>query len=250
MLVPISLLLISIVAGVVLLWVFSKTSNQAAIRATKKRLQARLLELRLYADDPGVVLRAQKELLIENGRYFFLMLRPAVFATLPMVLLLIFMDGYYGHQPLAPGQSAVLTVQLTAPEASSDEPRLQAPEGIAVETAGVRATDIQQVSWRIRPEQAASGDLRIHAGGEDVTKKIDAGDGAHYLASRRSRSWMSWLLQPAEARLNGSGIDWIELDYPTASVSYFGVATHWLVWFMLFSMVTALLFKGRFHVTI
>jgi hypothetical protein len=55
-----SLGLISLLAGVVMLWVFRRVSNQGAIRVAKKRLQAHLYELRLFADEPRLVWRAQK----------------------------------------------------------------------------------------------------------------------------------------------------------------------------------------------
>lgn len=241
-----SLVVVSIVTGIALLWVFRKTSNQRAIRATKKRLQARLLEMRLYADDPGVVWRAQKKLLVLNLKYFALMLRPAVFATIPMVLLLVVLDGFYGMKPLAIGESAIVTVQLS--EAADAE--LAAPSGIDIETPAVRALGERQVSWRIRPTGVIIGDLRITAGGNEVTKSVRTGSDAGFLSHRRVQS-LAWLwLYPLEMPLPGDGVEWIELKYPAAEVSVFGLETHWLVWFILFSMVSAFLLKGRFGVTV
>src|SRR5690242_10517225 len=77
------LALISAAAGIGMLWVFQKTSNQARIRAVKRRVQAHLLELRIYRDEPAVMWQAQKALLWSNLRYLGLMLRPALFLALP-----------------------------------------------------------------------------------------------------------------------------------------------------------------------
>jgi len=246
MIVPVSLVIISFLTGLALLWVFRKTSNQAAVKETKKRLQARLLEMRLYGDDPGTVLKAQKALLGLNARYFALMLRPALFATAPMVLLLIAMDGFYGKQPLRLDQSAIVTVQLSA-EADAE---LEAPAGIEVETPPVRAVSDAQVSWRIRPTQDVNGELRVVSGGVTATKSIHAGEGIGYLSNRRVGSLPSWLLHPGEMPLSAEGFDWIDLEYPASDVSMFGISTHWLVWFIVFSMVPAYLLKGKFGVTI
>ncbi|MCP5115164.1 MAG: hypothetical protein GY953_30395 [bacterium] len=247
MLISLSLVVISVAAGIVLLWVFRKTSNQRAIRATKKRLQARLLEMRLYADDPGVVWRAQKKLLALNAKYFALMLRPAVVATIPMVLLLVVLDGFYGMRPLMVGQSAIVTVQLR----ELVDAELAAPAGIEVETPAVRAVADRQVSWRIRPSAAVAGDLRISTGGQEATKSVRSGeDGGSFLSVRRVQSLLWLWLYPGEMPLPSDGIEWIELRYPAAEVSVFGLATHWLVWFLLFSMVSAFLLKGRFGVTV
>jgi len=246
MILPISLVVVSFLTGLALLWVFGKTSNQAAVKLTKKRLQARLLEMRLYGDDPGTVWKAQKALLELNARYLALMLRPALFATAPMVLLLIVMDGFYGRRPLEPNHAAIVTVQL----ANAGDAELEVPAGIEVETPAVRALSDSQVSWRIRPTQDISGELRVVSGGVSATKSVRAGEGIGYLASRRVGSAVSWLIHPGEMPLAEAGFEWIELEYPSANVSMFGISTHWLVWFAIFSMGPAYLLKGRFGVTL
>lgn len=245
-----SLVLISVATGVGLLWVFQKTSDQAAIRRTKKKLQAHLLEMRLYADDPGVIWQAQKNLLAANARYFGLMLRPALVVTLPMVLLLLALDGYYGKQPLAVGQPAVVTAQLAREMNGSEALRLEAPPQIEVETPAVRILDERQASWRIRPVGEVTGDLQLVVNGAAVTKSVAAGDGPRFVSSRRVRSLPSLLLYPGEMPLPNAGLEWIELDYPSAEVRMFGLETHWLVWFILISMAAALLLKGKFRVTV
>ena len=250
MLASLVLFLVSVATGVGLLWVFRRTSDQTAIRATKKRLQARLLELRLYADDPRVVLAAQKALLAENLRYFGLMLRPAIYATVPVVILLVLLDGFYGRRPLAPGETAVLTATLAAETPPERPVTLEAPPGIAVETPAVHAVASREVSWRIRVEQPVEGELRLASDGETAVMPVVAGGGFHYLTARRVRSRLAWLLAPGAPLLDAEWLEQIELEYPPAEISYFGISTHWLVWFLVFSMAAAFLLKGRFGVTV
>lgn len=246
MILSISLVIISFLTGLVLLWVFRVTSNQAAVKETKKRLQARLLEMRLYGDDPGTVFKAQWALLRLNTRYLALMLRPALFATVPMVLLLLVMDGFYGKRPLELNHSAIVTVQLD----SAADAELEVPDGIEVETPAVRATSDSQVSWRIRPTRDVSGELRVVSNGASATKSVRAGSGDGFLSSRRVGSPLAMLMYPGELPVSAEGIDWIELEYPSANISIFGISTHWLVWFAIFSMGPAYLLKGKFGVTI
>jgi hypothetical protein len=89
----------------------------------------------------------------------------------------------------------------------------------------------------------------VVADGETVTKSLAAGAGSSFVSGRRVRL-ASLPLYPGESPLNGKSIDWIEVEYPPASVRMFGITTHWLVWFSIFSMVTALLFKNKFKVVI
>jgi hypothetical protein len=44
-------------------------------------------------------------------------------------------------------------------------------------------------------------------------------------------------------------VDWIEISYPSASVHALGMDLHWLIWLLVVSMLSALVFKRRFHVS-
>src|ERR1043166_7551243 len=83
------LTLLSAAVGIGMLWVFRKTSNQQRMKAVKRKVYASLLELRVYADEPGVTWRAQKSLFSANLRYMGLALTPALRMVLPVGLLLI-----------------------------------------------------------------------------------------------------------------------------------------------------------------
>jgi hypothetical protein len=244
------LLLVSVAVGVALLWVFRRTSDQEAIRRTKKRLQAHLLEIRLYGDDPAIVWQALKNVLAANARYFLLMLRPAAVVTLPMIVLLVSLDGCYGRRPLKPGEATIVTVQLEPKRASSDLLRLEAPEGVDVESPGVRALAADQVSWRIRAVRPVSGELRLLCEPVSLTKSIVVASERRFVSTRRVRRLSALVFHPGERPLPGDQVEWIEVDYPTAPVRMFGIEAHWLVWFLLISLLSALLMKRRFRVTL
>jgi len=64
-----TLIPISILAGIGILLVFRSTSDAVAVRRAKGIAQAHLLEFRLFMDDPVLVLRAQRDLIVANGRF-------------------------------------------------------------------------------------------------------------------------------------------------------------------------------------
>ena len=244
-----SLILISLAVGIAMLWVFARTSNQPAIRKVKARLGAHLYEMRLFADEPMLVWKAQWDLLKANARYIALMLTPALVLTIPMLLLFGQLDAFYGYTPLVPGRAAIVTMQLATPS-SGPAPELQAPDGIVVETPPVRAEGGRQISWRIRALRPAAGQMRFTFAGGTVEKSIAAGNGPQYVSGRRVRSAMDLVWYPAESRLPTDGpVEWIELRYPRATVQAVGLDLHWVVWLLVFSMAGALLFKGRFRVS-
>jgi hypothetical protein len=236
------------VAGMAMLWVFRRTSNPQAIGRAKARMAAHLYEMRLFPDEPALIWRAQAGLLRANVRYLGLMLIPALVMSLPMAALVSELECFYGRRPLEPGRDAILTVQLKTGSAAA-APVIRVPEGIAVETGGVRVDGGRQISWRIRAARPASGKLAIVFPGETVEKSVDAGDGPRYLSTRRVSSMRDFLWHPAERLLTSSAVEWVEVRYAAASVSAFGLELPWLAWFLLFSAVAAVLLKRRFGVT-
>ncbi len=242
-----SLALMAVLAALGMLWTLRRFSDQAAIRATKRRLRAHLYELRLFADEPALIWRAQWHLLRFNLRYLRLMLRPALVLALPMVLLLIHLDAFYGRSPLPVSKATVVTVKLRG---SRSAPVLEAPAGIAVETPAVRIENEREVSWRLRPLREVSGRLRFVFRDATFEKQIEAGERPRYLSVRRVNSLGELLWNPVEPRLSEGGVEWIEIRYPPAAVPFCGVEFHWLVWFLVVSLAAVWILKGRLGVSL
>src|SRR5258707_5754842 len=126
----VGLAVLSAIVGVAMLWVFGKTSNQARMKQIKRKVYASLLELRVFADEPAVTWRAQKSLFAANLRYMGLALRPAVWMILPMGLLLLHLEAFYGRAPLAVGREAIVTMGLSRGWGpNSPSPELMPPPG-------------------------------------------------------------------------------------------------------------------------
>jgi hypothetical protein len=146
-----------VVAGLALLWVWQRFSNRERVALAKRQMRARLYAIRLYADEPAMVLRAQGELLIWTGRYLAQMLRPMAIASVPLLVLSVQLDNIYGHRPPAPGESAIVTAQFGG---GTDVRALGATlegRGVVVETPGVRIPSRRQVCWRGAGDSQAEG---------------------------------------------------------------------------------------------
>ncbi len=251
----ITLIPVSVLVGVGMLWIFGHTSNQEAIRKVKNRLQAHLYEMRLFTDEPRLIWKAQWGLLIANARYLGLMLAPALVASVPMILLFAQLESFYGLTPLVAGRDAIITVQMK--DGGGPAPALRVPEGIVVESPAIRVEQGRQFSWRIRAERPVAGELQFifreqtpnQTSDQTVTKSIRVGNGPQYISKRRVSSLLDLLWYPAEGRLPAGPVDWIEIRYPSATVHALGMDLHWLIWLLLVSMLSALAFKGRLGVS-
>ncbi|MGA2722837.1 MAG: hypothetical protein ABSG79_10540 [Bryobacteraceae bacterium] len=227
-----SLACVSLACGLAIAWVFRRFTDRAAVRAAGKRLQARVLEMRLYSSEPALMWSAQKALVRDNLRWLALMSRPALVLALPLAWLFVQLDSIYGRSPLAVGGDAVVTVQLEhALEPVDAAANLQAPPEIAVETPPVRIFAERRISWRIRALRPVRGKLRLVLRGHAIEKTIAAGERNALLSPRRERSLWGFLLHPEESRLPAGEAAWVEVDYPPRP---------WLAWFLAISTAGAL----------
>ena len=157
-----SLVLISAACGLAAAWVFRHATDRTAVRIARKRVYARLLEFRLFADDPLLIFRAQLALVAENARLFTLLLPATLISGIPLAWIVLQLDAVYGYRPLTVGQAATVTAQLDSGIQSGDaHSSLETPPGILVETPPVRDFEDRQISWRIRAIRPASGLLKL-----------------------------------------------------------------------------------------
>ena len=236
-----SLIVISVLAGLAAVYVFRRWSDQPALRSTANRMLAHLMEFRLFVDEPALVMRAQRDLFVENWRLLRLLARPSLILIVPSMILLAQMDACYSRAPLRVGDPAVVTVQFKRPgESAKTGITLQTPTAIRVETPAVRILSVNQISWRVRPLAVVSGQLQVSGPGRAVTKSIVAGRGVHYLSEQRVSSLLTFFLHPNEPPLTRSSISSIEVLYPSAAILHL----HWLVWFLVVLSGTTIVISG------
>jgi hypothetical protein len=247
----VGLTVLAAAVGAAMLWVFGRTSNQKRLKEVKRRVQAGLLELRVFVDEPAVSLRAQRRLIEANLHYLALALRSAIWAAVPIGLLLIHLEAFYERAPLPLAQPAVVTMRMTADWVPlAPPPELVAPPNVAVLGPPVRVAAAREVSWRILPFSPGSLKLLFRFNGQQVSKWIEAGDRQSYVTGRRVRSGWATIFSPGESRMGEVFADWIEIRYPVVDLRVFGFRVNWLVWFLAVSTVAALLLRRRFGVVL
>ncbi len=258
---------LSALLGVGMLLVFKATSNQKKIDQVKSRIHAGIFEIRLFNDDLRAIFRAQGEVLRHNMRYLGLSLVPMLWMILPIVLIIAQVQFHWGYDGLPVGESTLLRVELkdgwaeTFPGAVDSEtgrPRatLEAPDGLAIESPALwfpsRGEHGGELAWRIRPEVEGSWDLRVMLGDEMWTKSVDASSRPVRRAPERLEpTWGNQILYPAEAALpRDVPVRSISIPYPEATVWFFGLQIHWMILFLVLSLVFAFALKDRFGVKI
>jgi hypothetical protein len=248
------LLLLSLGISLGFLLAFRRLANATRLKGAKDRMQAHLLELRLFKDSPRILFSALGNILIQNVRYLRFSLKPLLVLLLPMALLLVHLDGWFGYRPLLPGESALVTVKLLPGNIGvMKDIALQVPSAITLETLPLRIPAAWEVSWQIRAKEVGTHDLIFRSPASVVTKAIVVSETAWarvWPTTAVSGLWNEFW-NPGEAVLSaGSDLQQIRLGYPARSIKVLGWEMHWLLFFFLASCLFGWVASRRMRVVI
>jgi hypothetical protein len=249
-----SMVAISWLAGLFMVWIFGQVSNQRAIERTRDRLSAELIGLRLFKDDLRVFFHIQLQVLAWTFKYLRHSLVPMTILMVPTMLILIQLNYHYGARPLRVGEPALVKVKLRDPGvlARGAELSLSAPAHLKVETAGVRIEELKEVAWRVRGVSPGRFDVTVSDGTQSVTKKAAVGGRLEGVSTMRTgENWLAGLLYPGESPIpKQSAFESIEIIYPELPITVLGKHVNWLILFLVLSLGFGYAFKGMLGVKI
>jgi hypothetical protein len=212
------------------------------------------MEVRIFKDDLQTLLSAQKMILKYNLQYLGFGLKPLLVIFLPVALLLIQLEGWFGQRPLRPGESTLLSVRLSEVAVGLlPEVKIEGDEGLTIESPSLRIPSIREVDWKIRADKPGEHRLSVRLQGRTIPKllTVSAGELARVSSVKVSSDSWAVALHPGEDPIaNCDVVRQIALDYPARSIELFGWKLHWLLVFIVLSTLAGFLFKGLFRVEI
>ena len=259
-----SLTVLSALTGVIALIAYKYTSNQQAIGRVHDDIKVALLAAKLFKDNIAVTLRSQGKLFGAATRLFLLSLQPLAVMIVPMVLLLAQMAPRYEWKPLRVGDKVEFYADLQghAAAAAAGKPpvAIDVPEGVEL-LAGpttylaprYKDYDEQQCAYarlRVTAPGRHQGTLRV--GTTEATKEFAASDRTYARMSpiRAGSSFFDQLLFAVEKPAGKDEVIqemWIE-PVRLGSTPVFGLDWHWVIWWLILSMIIALAVKPFFNV--
>ena len=249
-----SIVVISCLCGLLLIWIFGKVSNQPAIEFTRNRLSSELIGLRLFKDDLRVFFGIQFQILVWTLKYLRHSLFPMAILLIPTVILLIQFNLHYGARPLRPKEQTLVKVTLRqgVTAQSAAQITLQSPQNLTIETPAVHIENPAEVCWRVRATTPGEFDLTIHDGNAALSKHCVVSERWNRVAPIRDGGpWYRSLLYPGEAPIpSQSPIQTIEIRYPELDLRVIGRHVHWLVLFLVVSLAFGYACKGLLGVKI
>lgn len=239
------IIVLGIITGVVLVWLFGKISNQRAIGTLKSRVKGHLLEMWIFRQSSRAMFRAQYRLVKYGLKYLAVCLASFAPLMVPMALIMIQMQARYGYEPLRPSQSAILRIVYNRPVSlESMDAALEVPEGITVETPPLRIPESREVVFRIRADTEGRHALGVKTQGEVKTKTISVGDTGQPISPQRSIHLGQRLIYPAEPGLRSQWLSSIELEYPSRFLHMGGLEMHWVWVFLIVSILAGMVVKN------
>ena len=248
----ISLLVLSAAMGLFFLLVFRLTSNQDAIRSLRRRMAAHLLEFRLFQHSLGIQWSALSRMLLANLIYLRYAGRPLLLMLVPLGLVLIHLNQWYGYQPLKPEETALVALKL-AGEGDLSKVRLETGDGLELVGRPLRVPHSREVNWSVRPQRPGTHLLTFLFEDRQLQKPIVISNQALARISAVTPAQDLWdLLQhPGEPPLPpDSFAQRISVNYPARRINLLGWETHWVVFLLIVSTLTALAFKRLLRVQI
>ena len=243
---------ISLVTGVVMVWVFGKLSDQTTIKSIRETIRGNLIAVRLFQSDIGVMLRLQRRIFGDTFRYMRYALVPMVVLLVPVVLIMTQLNLRFAARPLEPGETALVKAYVRDAAVLEGDVSLEVGDGIVVETRGVRIPATQEVVWRVRADEGGVHPLVVRLGSETLETRIIAGDGWGAVPQRRTgRGMLDTMLYPGEPPISRTHlVEAVEVAYPPLELGVFGWNVDWLVAFFVLSMGFGFAFKDALGVEI
>ena len=242
-----ALLAFSILTAVLMVLAFRYSSNQKEIRRAKDRIQAYVLEVRLFQDQLGVVLSAYPRILRGTAVYLRHSLRPLAVMLLPLALLLVQMEVRLGRRPIRPGESALVAARFSQSEAL-EAATLSVPPGLTLTAPALRIPTEREIDWRIHSDQPGEYVVAVQVGDRTFPKQVVFSTRlVRTSALRPQQNWWDQLLNPGETPLPAEGVlEAIEVKYPPRAVSFGLFESHWLIPFFVISILAGYAMKGIF----
>ena len=243
------------VSGIVMAWIFGMTSNQQRLRELADETRAQLLAVKLFKHDLLVTFRCQWRLLKATGLRLWHSLPPTLVLLVPFCLVLIQLAQWYEFAPLAPGEAAVIQLDVASDRWDPfQDVQLDAPAEVVVETDSLRDSAAAQFAWRIRAAGPSSAVLQCRLGEHSVDKQlsvaVEGGPLTPVAVRRPSTHWWDQALHPLEPPCPADGpMRAIDIQHGRRQTPIGSWNVPWWATFVLVSMISAWLFRRPLGVT-
>jgi len=180
---------------------------------------------------------------------------------IPLILMLIQLNLWFGYKALTPGQETILKVILEEGHSPLEISLFLEPSsGFDIQTPPLRIEEEMEINWRLQAREKGVHDLTLIFNSQRITKKVAVGQKPLSKISplKVRRNFINELINPGESPFSGDlPIKTIEVKYPAKDMNLFGWSIPrflsippWLIVYFALSIILGFIFKGIFKVEI
>ncbi len=235
------LLFVSVLLGVALVWAYGKVSAQSCLKGVKDGIAAALYEAVLYRHDLRLLLAAQGRLFSGAGRYLALAAPPLLILALPCIVVLAGLNDRYETRGLQIGEGAQVDLRAT-PGTSFKDLSISGGAGVTV-SQPVRQEREGRVSFWVQRTGAEDARVSILLGAQSSLEQgvARAEMPQEFAVAHRARSIWLRPIYPRPAGELSAPFQSLSIGYPLRQHSVLGFQAHWLLIFLVASMIAGLI---------
>jgi hypothetical protein len=247
-----SLILVAAVFGILLVPVYGRVSPQLQIAKAKKRIFAALYESVIFRRSSALSLKAQGKMGLNGLIYFCLAIPPILILAIPCLIVLAQCNLFYGVSGLLPSSPTLVIARLAA-NTDLKAARLTSAAGIEI-SAPVRDLQQQEIAWRITlPETFTAGaetlQLSLVSPTGTLSVPLEIGAQNHKVYPFNSSSFIDNLFYPRGLQMP-PWLSSLEIRYPERNIPYLGFSTHWMLPFLVVSILSGYIASKFFGVEV
>jgi len=235
---------ISLLVGVFASLVYRFTANQAAIKKINNRIKAHIFELRLFDFDPALILKSLGGIFKNFFIYLFYSIKPIIFLIIPVIIILIQLHYLYDFSPLNPGDNTVVTISFKEnTDIDKHKIYIKVPRNVKIVSPTVKIPEKNEISWEIQVENYGNSELSFRIDNEIFNKEVIAVKGMRKIVPKSVTGDFFLKLKYicSEYLPENQLVKSIAIKYPESSVSIFGLGIHWIIIFLIFTLISGMI---------
>jgi len=249
---------LSVVTSFVVLLAYKYFSSPKKIKEAKDRIKANIFAIRLYKDFWRVILGSFGKSLYYTLKYFSLNIATIVIILPILIPMFVQMDVRYGMRPFQEGEEFVITgvfdenpfdLDVKLQENEHFKP-VMSPFFVNAYKDAEKKVPLKEAIWKVKAKADGDATIRIKVKDRVFEKRLFIGkyEGALSNKKYRDSSWGHFIYPVEKLMKEKSELKSIYINYPGREVSFLGFSTHWLVYYLLWTLIIVLAFKRRFGI--
>ncbi|MCI0470641.1 MAG: hypothetical protein L0Y73_03180 [Candidatus Aminicenantes bacterium] len=252
------ILFLSLLTSLVVLVIYKYFSSPKKIRRAKDRIKANILAIRLYKDSWKVIVGSFFKSLFYVLKYFALNFGVVIIIMPLLFPLFVQMDVRYGMRPFRVGEEIIIKAAFTSDpnnlavtllESKHFKPQMN-PVFINAFKDVEKKKPMMEVNWKAAASETGATTIRLKVNDKTFGKSLLIGTHKRALSNKKfAASTVEHFIYPVEDLFAGkSDLKYVYINYPGKSVSFLGLKTHWLVYYLVLTLIIVLALRKKFGV--